>query len=85
VQRSLQVHGALGVTNELPLARMWQGAATMGLVDGPTEVHRLTVARYLLKEGRPAEGLWPTEWIPGKQEAARAKFAEHFENVVGNL
>lgn len=85
VQRSLQVHGALGVTNELPLARMWQGAATMGLVDGPTEVHRLTVARYLLKEGRPAEGMWPSEWIPAKQDAAREKFAEHFELTVGNL
>jgi acyl-CoA dehydrogenase len=85
VQRSLQVHGALGATNELPLSGMWQGAAVMGLVDGPTEVHRLTVARYLLKQGRPAEGMWPSEWIPAKQEAAREKFAEYLEQTVGNL
>jgi acyl-CoA dehydrogenase len=84
VQRSLQVHGALGVTDEMPLASMWQGAVTMGLVDGPTEVHRLTVARTLLKNGRKAEGMWPTEWIPGRQEAARAKFAELFEHEVAN-
>ena len=85
VQRSLQVHGALGATNELPLSSMWQSAAVMGLVDGPTEVHRLTVARYLLKQGRPAEGLWPSEWIPAKQDAAREKFAQYLEHSVGNL
>jgi len=84
VQRSLQVHGALGVTDEMPLAAMWQNAMTLGLVDGPTEVHRLTVARTLLKNGRAAEGMWPSEWIPGKQEAARAKFAELLEQEVAN-
>jgi acyl-CoA dehydrogenase len=84
VQRSLQVHGALGATNELPLSQMWQGASVMGLVDGPTEVHRLTVARYLLKQGRPAEGLWPSEWIPAKQDAAREKFAQQLEHAIGN-
>jgi acyl-CoA dehydrogenase len=85
VQRSLQVHGALGATNELPLSSMWQRAAIMGLVDGPTEVHRVTVAHYLLKQGRPAEGTWPSEWIPAKQDAARQKFAEHLEHQVGAL
>lgn len=85
VQRSLQVHGALGASNELPLSRMWQGAAVMGLVDGPTEVHRMTVARTLLKGGRPSDGLWPSEWIPAKQEAARKKFAEYVEHEVANL
>ena len=85
VQRSLQVHGALGASNELPLSRMWQGAAVMGLVDGPTEVHRMTVARTLLKRGRPSEGMWPSEWIPAKQSAAREKFADYIEHEVGNL
>jgi acyl-CoA dehydrogenase len=79
VQRTIQVHGALGVTDELPLASMWQGAVTMGLVDGPTEVHKVTVARTLLKNGKAAEGLWPSAWIPARQEAARLKFAEYLE------
>ena len=84
VQRSLQVHGALGTTNEMPLARMWQSAMVLGLVDGPTEVHKVTIARALLKQGRPAEGMWPTEWIPAKQEEARAKFAHFIEMEIGN-
>jgi acyl-CoA dehydrogenase len=57
----------------------------MGLVDGPTEVHRVTVARTLLKQGQPAKGMWPSEWIPAQQEAARVKFAEYLEHEVANL
>src|SRR5436190_12313018 len=34
VQRSIQVHGALGVSNELPLGGMWMSAPVMALVDG---------------------------------------------------
>ncbi len=42
VQRSIQVHGALGVSNELPLGGYWMMVPIMGLVDGPSEVHRVT-------------------------------------------
>jgi acyl-CoA dehydrogenase len=83
--RSMQVHGALGTTNELPLFGMIQAAAALGLADGPTEVHKVTVARQLLRDHRPATGMWPSEWIPGKIDAARARFAELMELEVGNL
>ena len=76
-QRSLQVHGALGATEEMPLARMGQRATTMGLVDGPAEVRRVIVARHLLKGSRPAAGKWPSEWILTTQQAAREKHAEY--------
>jgi acyl-CoA dehydrogenase len=85
VQRSIQVHGALGVSNEMPLGRMWMMAPIMGLVDGPSEVHRVTVARQVLKRYKAAPGLWPTEHLPEKIAAARAKFAEYLELEVGNL
>ena len=55
----------------------------MGLVDGPTEVHRITVARQVLKRYQPRRGLWPTEHLPEKP-AARAKFAEYLEHEVAN-
>jgi acyl-CoA dehydrogenase len=83
--RAMQVHGALGTTNEMPFFNMIHGAAVMGLADGPTEVHKVTVARQLLRDYRGTEGMWPTEWIPGKLEAAREKFAEYLEHEVGNL
>ncbi|MEV5834995.1 acyl-CoA dehydrogenase family protein [Nocardia sp. NPDC052112] len=83
--RAMQVHGALGTTNEMPFFRMIHGAGVMGLADGPTEVHKTTVAKQVLRDYQPADGMWPTEWIPAKQEAARAKFAEYLEHEVGNL
>jgi acyl-CoA dehydrogenase len=83
--RAMQVHGALGVSNELPLAAMISGAAVMGIADGPTEVHKVTVARQVLRDYRPAEGLWPSGHLPGRLAAARAKYAEHLEHEVGNL
>jgi acyl-CoA dehydrogenase len=85
VQRSIQVHGALGVSNEMPLGRMWMAAPVMGLVDGPSEVHRVTVARQILKRYQAAPGLWPTEHLPEKIAAAREKFADYLEVEVGNL
>lgn len=80
VQRAMQVHGALGVSNEMPLAAMWQQAAVLGLVDGPTEVHKATVARALMKSASPAVGMWPSAWLPGRKERARAVF----ENQAGS-
>jgi acyl-CoA dehydrogenase len=84
VQRSIQVHGALGVSNELPLGGMWMSAPVMGLVDGPTEVHKVTVARQILKRYKPAPGLWPTEHLPTKVAAARERFVEYLDHEVAN-
>ncbi|MBV9934174.1 MAG: acyl-CoA dehydrogenase family protein [Actinobacteria bacterium] len=83
--RAMQVHGALGVTNEMPFLGMVTGAAVMGLADGPTEVHQVTIARQVLKEHKAADDAWPTEWIPRKLDAAREKLAEFIEAEVGNL
>jgi acyl-CoA dehydrogenase len=82
--RAMQVHGALGTTNEVPFFTMIHGAAVMGLADGPTEVHKMTVARQVLRDYRPSSGQWPTEWIPAKADAARAKYAAYLEHEVGN-
>jgi acyl-CoA dehydrogenase len=56
----------------------------MALVDGPSEVHRVTVARQLLKRYKPAPGLWPTEHLPTKIDAARELLADYIEHEVAN-
>jgi acyl-CoA dehydrogenase len=48
VDRAIQVHGALGVTADTPLDRMYREARYARLYDGPDEVHRMVVARQLL-------------------------------------
>jgi acyl-CoA dehydrogenase len=69
VQRAIQLHGSLGVTLELPLADWWGGVMSLALADGPTEVHKVQVARALLKQASPAPGLFPSEHIPTRLEA----------------
>jgi acyl-CoA dehydrogenase len=75
-QRAIQLHGSLGITWELPLVDMWCMAPRLALADGPTEVHRSTVAKLLLKNANRAPGLFPSEHIPPKLEAARKRYAE---------
>jgi acyl-CoA dehydrogenase len=84
-QRALQVHGALGASNEMPFHQMLLGASVLGLADGPTEVHKVTVARQVLRDYQPSDDLWPSEHLPKKLAAARAKFAAYLEHEVGNL
>ncbi len=85
VYRAMHLHGALGVSNEMPLAQMWMAAPAMAVVDGPSEVHQLTIARQVLKDYRPASGVFPTAWLPPRIDAARARFADALEDQVGNL
>ena len=69
IQRAIQLHGSLGVTLELPLADWWGGAMSLALADGPTEVHKVQVAKALLKQAKPAPGLFPSEHIPTRMAA----------------
>ncbi|MEV4001519.1 acyl-CoA dehydrogenase family protein [Actinomadura sp. NPDC049753] len=84
VQRAMHLHGALGVSNEMPFAAMMMGAEAMGIADGPTEVHKITVARQLLRDVEPVEGLWPSGHLPTRREAARERYAEALEHAIGN-
>ncbi len=51
-----QVHGAMGVTNDTPLALMWSNARTLRIVDGPDEVHKMVIARHEIRRHVPSPG-----------------------------
>jgi acyl-CoA dehydrogenase len=50
IDRAIQIYGALGVSQDTPLAAMWTGQRTLRLADGPDEVHRRVIAREDLKQ-----------------------------------
>ncbi|MBC7798140.1 MAG: acyl-CoA dehydrogenase family protein [Pyrinomonadaceae bacterium] len=50
IDRAIQAHGGGGVSNDFPLAKMWAGARTLRLADGPDEVHRESIATFELKK-----------------------------------
>lgn len=84
VQRAMHLHGALGVSNEMPFAGMLLAAEALGIADGPTEVHKITLARQLLRDVEPVEGLWPSGHLPTRREAARERFAEALELAIAD-
>jgi acyl-CoA dehydrogenase len=71
--KTAHIHGALGVSNGMSLGG---GGGAMGLVDGPTEVHKFTIAKQVLKEHRPHTDGWPSEFRPRRLVAARHRFEE---------
>ena len=58
VDRAIQVWGAAGVSGDLPLAGMYQGARTLRLADGPDEVHRILMAKNVLAAYRNGGKGW---------------------------
>jgi acyl-CoA dehydrogenase len=56
VDRAIQVWGAAGVSGDLPLAGMYQGARTLRIADGPDEVHKILIAKNVLKRHAEGEG-----------------------------
>ena len=70
--------------SDLPVEEWYRGTRFGPIGDGPDELHKSVLARTILKGYTPVEG-WPTEHIPKKLEAAKAKYAEYLEHEVGNL
>ena len=82
--RALQIHGSLGVTPEMPFVEQVMESFVMGLADGPTEVHKVTLARQVLRDYRATGGLFPSGHIPALREAAIRKYADRIELEVAN-
>ena len=49
IDRAVQVHGALGLTDRSPLGHMYAAARSAHIYDGPDEVHRMVVSRRILR------------------------------------
>jgi len=79
--KALHIHGALGVSNEMPFMRMVTGSFVMGIADGPTEVHKVTVAKQILRDYQPSNDLFPSYHIPRQREAAQERYAEELKDI----
>ena len=83
--RALHIHGSLGVSDEMPFAGQIIASFVMGITDGPTEVHKVTVAKQHLREYRGLEdNMFPPYSIPNLRAAAEARFADPAE-LIGDM
>ncbi|MHB8603648.1 MAG: acyl-CoA dehydrogenase family protein [Thermoplasmatota archaeon] len=56
VDRAIQIHGALGYSDDTPLARFYRDARAARIYDGPDEVHQMVIARNVLRASRKEGG-----------------------------
>ncbi|KAK6542545.1 hypothetical protein TWF694_006492 [Orbilia ellipsospora] len=73
LDKAIQAHGAGGVCQDFPLARMYAGIRTLRIADGPDEVHLAQMGRN--ENGRAAEIIKKHE----KQEARRAELFRQYK------
>ena len=68
LDRAIQVHGALGMSDDTPLAGMWRFSRMLKVADGPDEVHKMVIARRELnhwgKEAEQAAAVQPPAAAP---------------------
>jgi acyl-CoA dehydrogenase len=53
LSRAMQVYGAMGLTDDTPLAFLWSWGRALQFIDGPDEVHLRTVARHEMRAKEP--------------------------------
>ena len=80
VSRAIQVHGSLGVSNEMPFFDQLVASYVMGLADGPTEVHQITLAKELLAAVTPADEIFPSQHLPTLRDKARERYREALQS-----
>jgi acyl-CoA dehydrogenase len=70
LDRAIQVHGALGLSDDTPLALLWRQLRMLKLVDGPDEVHKMVIAKRELNRWR-ADDAAPRSAQPEPATAGR--------------
>ncbi len=83
--RALQIHGSIGVSSEMPFMNQIAVSFIMGLADGPTEVHKITVAKQVLRGYRPTNDLFPSYSLLSMRDRALDKHPELEELVAGEV
>jgi acyl-CoA dehydrogenase len=77
--KCVHLHGALGTSNLMGLGTGY--GLMMGIMDGPSEVHKVTIARQVLKSYDAAPDMWPSEFVPRKMVNARRQFEDNVSKM----
>jgi acyl-CoA dehydrogenase len=83
--RALQIHGSIGVSTEMPFMKQIAVSYVMGLADGPTEVHKITLAKQVLRDHRPTNDLFPSYSLLNARDRALDRYPELEDLVAADL
>jgi acyl-CoA dehydrogenase len=82
--RAMQIHGSIGASTEMPFASGLLSSMTLGMADGPTEVHKITLARQVLRRYEGTDQMFPDYHLIRRREAAIERYGDLIELEVGN-
>jgi acyl-CoA dehydrogenase len=85
VRRAAQLHGSLGASQEMPFVGMAAQALSVGVADGPSEVHTQALARAVLRGVEPASGLFPSYHLPARRAQAQRRHHVAIERFGGDV
>ena len=74
--RALQIHGSIGISDEMPFMDAVRDSYIIGLADGPTEVHQTNLAKALLRGYTPDDDVFPDYHVIRRRARAEVKFAD---------
>jgi acyl-CoA dehydrogenase len=77
--RALHLHGSLGLSDEMPFMHWVTESYFLALADGPTEVHKITVAKQVLRDYKPSTELFPAYHLPRMRAAAMERYGQDLE------
>lgn len=83
--RALHLHGSIGVSDEMPFVHSVVNSYFLGLADGPTEVHKVTVAREILDTYQACDELFPAYHLPRQRARALNQYSDVLEDLQGVL
>jgi acyl-CoA dehydrogenase len=85
IDRAIQINGALGYSEDLPLAGMYRRARAARIYDGPDEVHRMTVAKIALRDYVERPGEPPSDYVPARRVEALAEYQARAPRSVASF
>ncbi|MDA0821839.1 MAG: acyl-CoA dehydrogenase family protein [Proteobacteria bacterium] len=77
--KAIHLHGALGISNEMLFGEWLLWGYALGLADGPSEVHQVTVAKEALGVAKTIDELFPSSHVPSGARRMQAKYAKELE------
>jgi acyl-CoA dehydrogenase len=79
LDRAIQIHGALGYSTDLPIEQWYRWSRAGRLYDGPDEVHKVAVARRILRGYEPRDV--PSEHVPTRRAAAMERYGDRLREL----
>lgn len=76
IERAVKLYGSIGLTYDTWLGPFWAGVMGVAFADGPTDIHKVQLAKTYMRNTEPVEGHFPTDHNPTRLAEALERYPE---------